>query len=305
MTKQGEQRVKVTPVKENVVEGVLQNYLDQLLVTATSPQKVEKAILIPDVEQVRQDDEPKPLHETVEVSVDVAVEIPAKVAAKTETVPAVEVPAVTVENEIIAEEVPSVELISVDSTLPLESAIVTESLTDETSDPVEELAIESIIDQPLLALIDQESWSSQGVECLVFSVGGLKLAVPLLLLGGVHEVDTDEVKPLMGQPQWYLGMVHKNDQNLQVIDTASFIMPERTQSLAEQGFKYLIQLEKTPWTIACQSIDDTVRLEANEIKWRGDRGKRAWLAGTVIERMCALIDVSGLLQQVESSCKSV
>lgn len=303
MTKQGEQRVKVTPVKENVVEGVLQNYLDQLLVTATSPQKVEKAILIPDVEQVRQDDEPKPLQETVEVSVD--VEIPAKVAAKTETVPAVEVPAVTVENEIIAEEVPSVELISVDSTLPLESAIVTESLTDETSDPVEELAIESIIDQPLLALIDQESWSSQGVECLVFSVGGLKLAVPLLLLGGVHEVDTDEVKPLMGQPQWYLGMVHKNDQNLQVIDTASFIMPERTQSLAEQGFKYLIQLEKTPWTIACQSIDDTVRLEANEIKWRGDRGKRAWLAGTVIERMCALIDVSGLLQQVESSCKSV
>lgn len=303
MTKQGEQRVKVTPVKENVVEGVLQNYLDQLLVTATSPQKVEKAILIPDVEQVRQDDEPKPLQETVEVSVD--VEIPAKVAAKTETVPAVEVPAVTVEKEIIAEEVPSVELISVNSTLPLESAIVTESLTDETSDPVEELAIESIIDQPLLALIDQESWSSQGVECLVFSVGGLKLAVPLLLLGGVHEVDTDEVKPLMGQPQWYLGMVHKNDQNLQVIDTASFIMPERTQSLAEQGFKYLIQLEKTPWTIACQSIDDTVRLEANEIKWRGDRGKRAWLAGTVIERMCALIDVSGLLQQVESSCKSV
>lgn len=290
MTKQGEQRVKVAPVKENVVEGVLQNYLDQLLVTATSPQKVEKAILIPDVEQSQQDVDPKPLHETLEVSVDVPVEVPA----------------VAVANEIVVEaEAPSVELISVDSTLALESAIATESLTDETSDTVEELATVSIIDQPLLALIDQESWSSQGVECLVFSVGGLKLAVPLLLLGGVHEVDADEVKPLMGQPQWYLGMVHKNDQNLQVIDTASFIMPERSLSLAEQGFKYLIQLEKTPWTIACQSIDDTVRLEANEIKWRGDRGKRAWLAGTVIERMCALIDVSGLLQQVESSCKPV
>lgn len=290
MTKQGEQRVKVAPVKENVVEGVLQNYLDQLLVTATSPQKVEKAILIPDVEQSQQDVDPKPLHETLEVSVDVPVEVPA----------------VAVANEIVVEaEAPSVELISVDSTLALESAIATESLTDETSDTVEELATVSIIDQPLLALIDQESWSSHGVECLVFSVGGLKLAVPLLLLGGVHEVDADEVKPLMGQPQWYLGMVHKNDQNLQVIDTASFIMPERSLSLAEQGFKYLIQLEKTPWTIACQSIDDTVRLEANEIKWRGDRGKRAWLAGTVIERMCALIDVSGLLQQVESSCKPV
>lgn len=155
------------------------------------------------------------------------------------------------------------------------------------------------------SLTDQESWSSQGVECLVFTVCGLKLAVPLLFLGGVHEIIASDVKPLMGQPSWYLGMVHTDEQNLQVIDTASFIMPERGQYLSEQGFKYLIQLEKTPWAIACQSIDDTVLLEASEIKWRGERGKRTWLAGTVIEQMCALIDVAGLLQSVGLNQNSV
>jgi purine-binding chemotaxis protein CheW len=283
VTKQGDQPVKISPVKENVVASVLQNYLDQLLVTATSPQKVEKAILIPEFDDANQSD-------ILNVEKDSIATGTAIIEALVET------------------GLGQVELISVDLVVP-EEVIEEQQVRSESNDLTIEIEpeIEPEIEvKPFLQpLIDQESWSRQGVECLVFSVGGLKLAVPLLLLGGVHEVDRNDVKPLMGQPQWYLGMIRSNELNLQVIDTASFIMPERTQSLAEQGFKYLIQLEKTPWAIACQSIDDTVRLEATEIKWRGDRGKRAWLAGTVIEKMCALIDVSGLLQQVESSCKPI
>lgn len=278
MTKQGDQPAKISPIKENIVESVLQNYLDQLLVTATSPQKIEKAILIAEFDETEYD---KSKH-SVEI-----IETPIEAPVETSLA--------------------QVELIRVDSPISAADDVEEPVNASDTSDLVFETVteIESVIKQPLQPLIDQESWSSQGVECLVFSVGGLKLAVPLLLLGGVHEVDASDVKPLIGQPKWYLGMSHKNEQSLQVIDTANFIMPERPQSLGEQGYKYLIQLEKTPWAIACQSIDDTVRLEAAEIKWRGDRGKRAWLAGTVIEKMCALIDVSGLLQQVESSCKPV
>tara|TARA_B110000211_G_C14013191_1_gene524186 strand:- start:453 stop:1289 length:837 start_codon:yes stop_codon:yes gene_type:complete len=274
LNRQGDQPSKPQAIKENVVEGVLQNYLDQLLVTATQPQRVEKAIHIPDID----DQDAVKLEEKIEADV---------------VVPAIETEVVKVERISIA-------------TVAVQPK--TDSLVESASNNIAEsisTEIESAIKQSMLKLTDQESWSSQGVECLLFSVGGLKLAVPLLLLGGVHEVIPDNVKPLIGQPNWYLGLIHREDQNLQVIDTASFIMPERAESLAEQGYKYLIQLEKSPWAIACQSIDDTVRLEASEIKWRGDRGKRVWLAGTVIEKMCALIDVSGLLQRVESSCKPV
>jgi purine-binding chemotaxis protein CheW len=229
---------KETKTKVNVVQGVLQNYLDQLLVSATQePQRVENVIEISD-----------------EVSVIQAAVI---------------------------------------ETVPVEATVISASSTTDFNI------------QKFSSLTDPESWSSQGVECLIFSVCGLKLAVPLLFLGGVYEVTCDQVKPLVGQPEWYLGIVHTDEHNLQVIDTASLIMPERKQSLAGQGFKYLIQLEKTPWAIACQSIDDTVRLSASEIKWRGARGKRTWLAGTVIEKMCALVDVNGLLQHVDRSCEPV
>lgn len=264
--------LKDIDTKVNVVEGVLQNYLDQLLVTATEqPQKIEKVIDIP-----------------VHTEVDVA-------------------PA-----EVIPVEVAPVEVAPVEAT-PVEVAPV-EVAPVEIAPAVEipEIVIERIVSPDVVidtqssgSLTDPESWSRQGVECLVFSVCGLKLAVPLLFLGGVYEITSSDVKPLVGQPKWYLGMVRTAEQNLQVIDTANLIMPERKQSLSEQGFKYLIQLEKTPWAIACQSIDDTVRLDASEIKWRGERGKRTWLAGTVIEKMCALIDVNGLLQYVDQSCKPI
>jgi purine-binding chemotaxis protein CheW len=248
------------PTKEHVpnfVDGVLQNYLDQLLVTATQePQKVEKVITIPE---------------------------------EAEPVESVVLP--NIEPDITSSITPDVAV----------DAVQHDKIVVELVTPVD-VAVAPPIFQ---SLTDQESWSSQGVECLVFSVCGLKLAVPLLFLGGVHEITASDVKPLMGQPSWYLGMVHTDEHNLQVIDTADFIMPERHQHLSEHGFKYLIQLEKTPWAIACQSIDDTVRLEASEIKWRGERGKRTWLAGTVIEKMCALIDVAGLLQSVELDCKTV
>jgi purine-binding chemotaxis protein CheW len=255
--------IEETATKVNVVEGVLQNYLDQLLVTATeAPQKVEKIIQIPDEVAVLQ----------------------------------VNVAELKVEETVAIEIVP-VELTPVEtSPVEIAPAIAVEDISASVSD--------SVLQQSP-TLTDPESWSSQGVECLIFSVCGLKLAVPLLFLGGVHEVTRDQVKPLVGQPKWYLGMVHTDEHHLQVIDTASLIMPERKQYLAEQGFKYLIQLEKTPWAIACQSIDDTVRLDASEIKWRGERGKRTWLAGTVIEKMCALVDVNGLLQHVDMSCKPV
>ena len=250
MTKSDVQSQTASVVKENVVDGVLQNYLDQLLVTATEPQRIEKEIQF-------QEDE-------------INAEVPAIEELKVE---------------------------KIDTRVSVEPVV-----TPEIEHRIEQKVEEKIV--PVVAhLTDQDSWSSQGVECLIFSVCGLKLAVPLLFLGSVHEVEKDDVKPLMGQPKWYLGMLHTDESNLQVIDTSNFIMPEKGQNLSELGYKYLIQLEKTPWAIACQSIDDTVRLEASEIKWRGDRGKRAWLAGTVIEKMCALVDVSGLLKRVESSCK--
>ncbi|MGB1092162.1 MAG: chemotaxis protein CheW [Oceanobacter sp.] len=141
--------------------------------------------------------------------------------------------------------------------------------------------------------------SSQGVDCLLFKVSGLKLAIPLPMLGGVY-LAGDEITTLFGQARWSMGVWQGDAGKLTVVDSADLMMPERGRRLAEEGFDYLIQLDRSPWALACQEICDTVKLKSEAIKWSGENSKRPWLAGTVIEEMCALINVDGLMQLLEA-----
>jgi purine-binding chemotaxis protein CheW len=47
-------------------------------------------------------------------------------------------------------------------------------------------------------------------------------------------------------------------------------------------------------------VSRSIRLDPNEIKWRSQRSQRPWLAGTVIEHMCALLDVAALAELIAS-----
>lgn len=140
---------------------------------------------------------------------------------------------------------------------------------------------------------------SQGIECLIFKVAGLKLAIPLSLLGGVYPV-TAKVTPLFGQAKWSLGVWAGEDIKLTIIDSAQLMMPERNTSLRDDGYEFFIQLDRSPWALACQEICDTVTLGYDAIKWRGSNSKRPWLAGTVIDEMCALVDVPEILRLLET-----
>ena len=147
------------------------------------------------------------------------------------------------------------------------------------------------------------NWQSgTGVDCLIFVVCGLKLAIPLPMLGGVHKV-SDRVVPLFGQASWSLGVWQGDNSKLTIIDSAQLMMPERKRSLQDEGYEYFIQLDRSPWAVACQEICDTVKLNEDAIKWRGERSKRPWLAGTVIDEMCALIDVPGLMELLEDNVR--
>ena len=101
----------------------------------------------------------------------------------------------------------------------------------------------------------------------------------------------------------FVGVWQSDTHKLTVVDSARLIMPERGASLRDSGYEYLIQLDRTPWALACEGICDTITLVSESIKWRGDSSKRPWLAGTVISEMCALLDVPSLVDLLESHLK--
>ncbi len=144
------------------------------------------------------------------------------------------------------------------------------------------------------------AWADEPFECLLFDVAGLTLAVPLICLGSIYPLAGHELTPLFGQPDWFLGILPCQAGNLKVLDTARWVMPDRYRDDFRQGLQYVISVQGYEWGLAVHQVSRSLRLDPNEIKWRSHRGQRPWLAGTVIEHMCALLDVAELAELIAS-----
>ncbi|WP_095080124.1 CheW domain-containing protein [Pseudomonas sp. Irchel s3h17] len=167
-------------------------------------------------------------------------------------------------------------------------------------EPVAEVHLPPSQTPPPLEGDGRPSWAAEPFECLLFDVAGLTLAVPLVCLGSIYPLAGHELTPLFGQPEWFLGILPSQAGNLKVLDTARWVMPDRYRDDFRQGLQYVISVQGYEWGLAVHQVSRSLRLNPNEIKWRSHRGQRPWLAGTVIEHMCALLDVAALAELIAS-----
>ena len=141
-------------------------------------------------------------------------------------------------------------------------------------------------------------------QALFFEVAGLTLAVPLITLGGIHQLT--KLGPLFGKPKWFMGIMLHREEKLSVVDTAQWVMPEKyDQNLADQlNYQYLIMLGDSSWGLASEKLVNTVSLTKADVKWREASSKRPWLAGMVKDKMCALLDVDELIAMLDNGLGS-
>lgn len=171
-----------------------------------------------------------------------------------------------------------------------------------TLEPATEL---EVVPQPLSRPVQidsdgQPGWGEEPFECLLFDVAGLTLAVPLVCLGSIYPLAGQELTPLFGQPDWFLGILPSQAGNLKVLDTARWVMPDRYRDDFREGLQYVISVQGYEWGLAVHQVSRSIRLDPSEVKWRTQRSQRPWLAGTVIEHMCALVDVTALAELIAS-----
>ncbi len=161
----------------------------------------------------------------------------------------------------------------------------------EASAPVQK----AVTPPPPAAPVQEKSYRQGKFQALFFEVAGLKVALPLKELGGIHQIGT--LNTLPGKPDWYKGVMLYRDQKINVVNTAMWVMPEKyDQALAEKlNYQYVIMLGKSSWGLACETLVNTVSLEQDDVKWRSSEGKRPWLAGLIKQHMCALLDVDALI----------
>ncbi len=138
------------------------------------------------------------------------------------------------------------------------------------------------------------AWAQKRFDCLFFEVSGTLLALPLVTLGSVHVID-DEIRKIVGQAKLFLGMAPINGTNYKVIDTAKLVMPEKYLESMRDNYKYLISLDGSGFSLAVDQIKNSKSIEPDQVKWRQNRTARTWLAGTLKEHMCVILDAGALI----------
>lgn len=143
-------------------------------------------------------------------------------------------------------------------------------------------------------------WAAEPFPCLLFRVDGLSLAVPLVHLSGVLPWP-EQITPMPGHQPFFLGLHPHQGRNIKVVDTARVVMPpERLRGGEASGYGNIVVIDDGRWGLACASVDEMVTIDPERVKWRSAGGKRPWLAGTVIDQMCALLDVAAFARMLES-----
>ncbi|EEY98583.1 CheW domain protein [Vibrio sp. RC586] len=147
------------------------------------------------------------------------------------------------------------------------------------------------------------SWTNtireKDFQVLYFEVNGVTFAVPLDELGGIHRMAT--LNHLIGRPAWYLGLQTNRDSQLDVVDTAKWVMAEKLHDESyKQAYQYIVMLGESAWGLASTQLMGTELLSTDKVRWREQVGKRPWLAGMVKEKMCALIHVQALIAMLNA-----
>lgn len=145
------------------------------------------------------------------------------------------------------------------------------------------------------------AWAQTRFQALLFEVAGLTLAVPLVKLKGVVP-NAQGLSEMPGHSPLFLGVTPYQGVQSKVVDTARFVLPKDRAAqldtdIAERS-AHLVVIDEGRWALACSKIGDVIELESAQVKWRTAAGKRLWLAGTVIEQMCALLDIDELTQEL-------
>ena len=143
-------------------------------------------------------------------------------------------------------------------------------------------------------------WAREPFQCLLFQVAGLKLAVPLARLNGV--LPFAPVTPLPNHSEHFLGLLPHQGRNVRIVDLARVVLAERQLQgglrPAAERCRNIVLVAGGAWGLACDGIGDALTLDAGRVRWRSAAGRRPWLAGTVLEHLCALLDTEALVEML-------
>ena len=155
------------------------------------------------------------------------------------------------------------------------------------------------------AKLGKPDWADEEFQAMLFKVAGLTLAVPLVELHGIVEWKKDNITTMPGHADFYLGLMSHLGKKIPLVDTARLVLPpNKLTKLAgndpQARITRVVLINDSQYGLACDEVDEVITLKPDEVRWRTERTQRRWLAGTVVEHMCALLDAKAFAELLAS-----
>ncbi|BBL71489.1 chemotaxis protein CheW [Methylogaea oryzae] len=187
--------------------------------------------------------------------------------------------------------------VELDVDVPVLEVETLTAVTEPVTEAVAQIAPIESVESEALAQPDAEG----EFHALFFRIGGLTLATPVLGLKRIVDFDFTamSVTALPNQPSWLLGLVENQGETLGVMHTAELLLGQeksmRRDFMAEPYRKIIISRQGR-YGFACDEVLEMVKLRPEDVRWRANRhgDHRAWLMGTVSERLSVLVDLAEL-----------
>ncbi len=140
-------------------------------------------------------------------------------------------------------------------------------------------------------------WAQEPFQCLVFRIGDISLATPLLALDNIVKWET-ELTPMPFQPEWHLGVLQNRDDKIVVVDIAGLLMLEQSgkETIARNSGSHILIIGDHHYGLACDSLAKPLFLSKEDVHWSIKHDDRPWMAGTIKEKLTILLDIDELLE---------
>lgn len=133
--------------------------------------------------------------------------------------------------------------------------------------------------------------SDRNIEVCVFLVSGLKLAISTDKINDIIDIPKEIKFPDRPLQQSVFGL-DVDSSTVTVINTSILVMPKRKGNKPNK----MIMIKGANVGFTCDDVIESLNLDKNNICWRTDSTKRKWLAGTVVTRQMALLDVDKIIE---------
>ncbi|MCB1784843.1 MAG: chemotaxis protein CheW [Gammaproteobacteria bacterium] len=139
----------------------------------------------------------------------------------------------------------------------------------------------------------RHSWAAQRFKVLLFGIGGLQLAMPLLLMRGVSRLPP-RLHRLPGGPVWLLGLTHRQGTTVTVADLGPLL------GIGEscKAPRYLLVIGDGRVGVVCEHLEDTLLVDPGAVRWRRGPSRATWLAGVLSGSLCALLDADVISEAI-------